>query len=81
VLGVKHPDTLRSRNNLAYAYQAAGRLGEAIPLYETTLTARERVLGAEHPDTLISRNNLAYAYAYAYAERSQGQGTATSTDS
>jgi Tetratricopeptide repeat len=62
VLGDTHPDTLGSRNNLGYAYQAAGRLGEAIPLYERTLTDREHVLGDTHPDTLTSRNNLAYAY-------------------
>ncbi|MFC6022643.1 tetratricopeptide repeat protein [Plantactinospora solaniradicis] len=31
--GAEHPFTLRSRNNLAYAYRAAGRLGEAIPLF------------------------------------------------
>ena len=29
VLGDTHPDTLTSRNNLATAYQAAGRLAEA----------------------------------------------------
>ena len=29
VLGATHPDTLTSRNNLAHAYQAAGRLREA----------------------------------------------------
>ena len=106
MLGDDHPDTLTSRNNLAYAYESAGRLDEAIaavradphrpasgcwatttrdtltsrnnladayavggrsgrgdPLYEQTLTDRERVLGADHPDTLTSRNNLAYAYA------------------
>jgi YD repeat-containing protein len=40
----------------------AGRLAEAIPLYERTLTDREQVLGDTHPDTLTSRNNLAYAY-------------------
>ncbi|WP_432560669.1 tetratricopeptide repeat protein [Granulicoccus sp. GXG6511] len=61
-LGPDHPDTLASRNNLAYAYQAAGNLGEAIPLYTRTLADRERVLGPDHPDTLASRNNLAYAY-------------------
>ena len=26
-----HPDTLLSRNNLAYAYESVGRLREAIP--------------------------------------------------
>ncbi|MER7366343.1 tetratricopeptide repeat protein, partial [Nonomuraea wenchangensis] len=61
-LGSDHPDTLTSRNNLAYAYQEAGDLGRAIPLYEATLADRERVLGGDLPSTLASRNNLAYAY-------------------
>ena len=52
VLGETHPDTLTSRSNLAGAYQAAGRLAEAIPLLERTLADRERVLGETHPDTL-----------------------------
>ncbi len=62
VLGPDHPDTLGSRDNLANAYQDAGRLDEAISLHEQTLAARERVLGPDHPDTLQSRNNLATAY-------------------
>ena len=62
VLGETHPDTLTSRNNLGYAYRAAGRLAEAIPLYERTLADRERVLGETHPSTLTSRNNLVAAY-------------------
>ena len=62
VLGPDHPDTLASRNNLANAYQEAGRAAEAIPLHEQTLADRERVLGPDHPDTLTSRNNLAAAY-------------------
>ncbi len=62
VLGPDHPDTLNARNSLAAAYQAAGRVAEAIPLFEQTLTGRERLLGADHPDTLTSRNNLANAY-------------------
>ena len=36
VLGPDHPDTLVSQNNLADAYQEAGRVAEAIPLYEQT---------------------------------------------
>ncbi|WP_369260051.1 tetratricopeptide repeat protein [Streptomyces sp. R35] len=60
--GTDHPDTLTSRNNLAYAYQSAGNLDRAIPLYEQTLTDRVRVLGEDHPSTLTSRNNLAGAY-------------------
>ncbi|MEU8552032.1 tetratricopeptide repeat protein, partial [Streptomyces roseoverticillatus] len=62
VLGDTHPDTLISRNNLAYAYRSAGDLGRAIPLLEATLAQSEEVLGDTHPDTLISRSNLAGAY-------------------
>ncbi|WP_423842205.1 tetratricopeptide repeat protein, partial [Actinomyces naeslundii] len=39
-LGPDHPDTLTSRNNLAGAYRDAGRLDEAIPLFEQTLEDR-----------------------------------------
>jgi hypothetical protein len=41
--GADHPDTLQSRNNLATAYQEAGRTAEAIPLLEQTLADYERV--------------------------------------
>ncbi|MFJ4406784.1 tetratricopeptide repeat protein, partial [Streptomyces sp. NPDC088910] len=68
-----HPSTLSSRNNLAYAYQAAGDLGRAIPLYETTLTQHEQVLGDTHPTTRIVRANLAGAQAV------QQRSTATSS--
>ena len=61
-LGPDHPSTLASRNNLAGAYCDAGRLDDAITLYEQTLDDRTRTLGPHHPDTLTSRNNLAYAY-------------------
>ena len=37
MLGPDHPDTLNARNSLAAAYQAAGRVAEAIPLFEQTL--------------------------------------------
>ena len=57
-----HPDTLASRNNLAGAYREAGRLEEAIALYEQVLTDHTRVLDEDHPDTLTSRHNLAGAY-------------------
>ena len=61
-LGPDHPSTLTSRNNLAGAYCDAGRLHEAITLYEQTLEDHTRILGPHHPDTLTARNNLAYAY-------------------
>lgn len=62
LLGPIHPDALGSRDNLAVAYRAAGRLAEAIPLFESTLRDREELLGSTHPDALASRNNLAVAY-------------------
>ena len=62
VRGTDHPSTLRSRNNLAMAYRAAGRTAEAIPLLERALAGCERVRGTDHPDTLTTRNNLAMAY-------------------
>jgi tetratricopeptide (TPR) repeat protein len=42
--------------------EAAGRLGEAVPLFERTLADYERVYGTDHPNTLNLRNNLGYAY-------------------
>ena len=62
VLGPNHPGTLASRNNLARAYQDAGRLDEAIPLYKQNLTDTENLMGPIHPHTLTARNNLAQAY-------------------
>ena len=61
-LGPDNPDTLTSRGNLAYAYLSAGRLDQAISLFEQNLADRERVLGLDHPHTLTLRGNLAYAY-------------------
>ena len=62
LLGPEHPDTLNSRNSLAAAYLAAGRVAEAIPLFEQILAVRQRMLGPDDPETLISQNNLASAY-------------------
>ncbi|MGW1809092.1 tetratricopeptide repeat protein [Streptomyces sp. NPDC002078] len=60
-----HPDVLTVRNDLAIAYQAAGNLRRAIPLFEQNLTDTERIFGRDHPSTLTSRNNLAHAYEVA----------------
>jgi len=62
VLGPDDPNTLAARNNLANAYQTAGRTDEAIALHEQVLADRERVLGPDHPHTAQSRQNLAAAY-------------------
>jgi hypothetical protein len=59
LLGPDHPDTLASRNNLAMAYEDAGRVAEAIPLLERTLADSDRLLGPNHPTTDVVRGNLA----------------------
>jgi hypothetical protein len=52
-----HPQILTSRDNLAYAYRAAGDLDRAIPLNEQTLADSVRVLGVGHPQTKIVRGS------------------------
>jgi len=62
LLGADHPDTLRSRIDLAAAYLGAGRVDEAIGMLQVNIADHERVLGPDHPDTLRSRTDLAAAY-------------------
>jgi tetratricopeptide (TPR) repeat protein len=65
VLGADHSQAFRCRDGLASAYEAAGRLDDAIGVHERTLAERQRVLGKDHPDTLASCGHLARAYATA----------------
>ncbi|MEE4594474.1 FxSxx-COOH system tetratricopeptide repeat protein [Streptomyces sp. DSM 41524] len=60
--GEDHPFTLASRNDLAGAYESAGDLARAVPLYEQTLADSIRILGEDHPSTLTTRDNLAGVY-------------------
>ena len=62
ILGDDHPNTLRTRYNLATDYHVAGDLGRATSLYEQALADSTRVLGEDSPQTLSVRNNLAAAY-------------------
>ena len=41
ILGSDHPHTLTSRNNLAEAYRAAGRIEDADKLFETPSDSEE----------------------------------------
>ncbi len=65
VLGADHIQAYRCRDGLALAYEAAGRLDDAIRVHQHTLAERQRALGADHPDTLMSCGHLARAYAAA----------------
>jgi tetratricopeptide (TPR) repeat protein len=46
----------------AVAYEDAGRVADAIRLFEQILAGRERLLGPDDRDTMRSRNDLARAY-------------------
>jgi serine/threonine protein kinase len=61
-LGPEHTETLADMNNLAWAYQQAGKLDLALPLLEETLKLTKAKFGPEHLNTLTSMNNLALAY-------------------
>jgi tetratricopeptide (TPR) repeat protein len=61
VFGYQHPDTLRSRNRLAYAFWRQGRYTEAEDNFREVAMLEGNALGREHPDTLLSRNGLAIA--------------------
>lgn len=71
-VGVEHPDTLRSRNRLAYALWRQGRYREAEQQFRQLMALEERVLGPDDPDTLASESGLANALSdegrYADAE-------------
>ncbi|KAF2787342.1 hypothetical protein K505DRAFT_257913, partial [Melanomma pulvis-pyrius CBS 109.77] len=58
-LGVHHPDTLASVNNLAVVLDNQGKYNEAEKLLWRALEGREKELGVHHPATLTSVNNLA----------------------
>ncbi|KAH8675241.1 hypothetical protein BX600DRAFT_431834 [Xylariales sp. PMI_506] len=61
-LGVDHPDTLTSMDNLALTYRKQGRFEEAEQLNVQVLETRKTKFGVDHPDTLTSMNNLASTY-------------------
>jgi tetratricopeptide (TPR) repeat protein len=62
-LGRAHPQSVLVRDRLSAAYSAAGRMSEAMPIFETALADRELELGPEHPDTLAARVKLADCYS------------------
>ena len=59
-LGPHHPDTLSTRNNIAYWTGETGDAAEALRLYRLLLPEWEQVLGPHHPDTRITRGEVAY---------------------
>ena len=62
ILSANQTNTLYARHNLASTYCDAGRLDQAIVLFEQNLNDYTRILGPDHPDTFFSLNSLASAY-------------------
>jgi serine/threonine protein kinase len=62
LLGSGDRDTLNAMGSLAIGFQNAGKLKQALPLYEETLALMKPKLGADDPDTLVVMNNLANCY-------------------
>ena len=63
--GPDHPSTLITLNDLALAYQNAGKLTQAIELFEQVRDAEAKTSGANDHNTLITLANLAGAYRQA----------------
>ena len=58
VLGLEHPDTLASMNNLAFTWKNQGRLDDALGLMRQSVQLRQKVLGPDHPHTQSSLSTL-----------------------
>jgi tetratricopeptide (TPR) repeat protein len=58
VLGLEHPNTLNSMNNLAVALGQRGKLLEATEIHQQIYRRRLRLFGYWHPQTITSMSNL-----------------------
>ncbi|KAI9335957.1 hypothetical protein BDR26DRAFT_1009093 [Obelidium mucronatum] len=63
-LGQEHPDTLRTRSQLAYLSSRMGEDGFAELTLSSCLETQRDVLGSSHPDTLATMARLASAYGH-----------------
>jgi hypothetical protein len=57
-LGLNHPDTLNSMNNLAFTWKRQGRKAEAIELMKACVQLCSRILGPRHPHSISSSTVL-----------------------
>ena len=58
-LGIGHPHTLLSMQNLASTFKLQGNISRAISLKEEACQSQAVVLGPEHPDTIAYSEQLA----------------------
>lgn len=64
-LGEDHPDTLLTRQQLAFVAGECEDPATALRLFREILADQERALGPDHPDTLTSRHQIAYCVGQA----------------
>ena len=62
VLGLEHPDTAQSYNNIANRYYNQGDYDKALEWYEKAYRICLRKLGEAHPDSIRTKNNMKTAY-------------------
>ena len=58
-LGVDHPDTLATVNNIASVFDNQGQYDKSLKYYERSLAGGEKSLGVDHPDTLTTVHGMA----------------------
>jgi Tetratricopeptide repeat len=63
LLGADHPDTLATRQQIAWEMAQQGKDAAAEAEFRAVLADRLRVLGADHPDTLAIRYQIAWEMA------------------
>ncbi|KAF2280037.1 uncharacterized protein EI97DRAFT_369427, partial [Westerdykella ornata] len=58
-LGVDHPNTLTSINNLAFIFKDQDKMYKAVSLMEDCCKRQTAVLGPQHPHSISSHEALA----------------------
>ena len=58
VLGLQHPDTAYSYNNIGSVYDNIGDYNKALEYYYKALKICEKILGKDHPNTKVVSENI-----------------------
>jgi len=59
VLGVDHPNTAITYNNIAGVYKDQGDYPKALKWFHKSLAICEKILGPEHPYTISTKESIA----------------------
>ncbi len=62
VLGMEHPDTATTYNDIGLTFKKQGDYLKALEYYFKAVDIRKKILGKEHPDTATSYNNIGETY-------------------